>query len=134
MVPRFSAAAASMAGCAAVSSRSMTCVATLTAPRVRRSAATELSLSALRATRNNLAPRTAKRRSVASAIAEVAPRARTFVGILPDGAKLGGHSLPEGGIEGRIDVTGELLPLWIESLELMRGHPRVFGWIHAAAV
>src|SRR5580704_2969690 len=81
-----------------------------------------------------MVPRLSAAAASMSGCAAVASRARMFVGSLPDGDNLCGHSLPEGGIEGGIDIAGEFLPLRIEGLELRSGHARILRGIHTAAV
>src|SRR5690348_8237164 len=136
MPPSAARAWFSMAGWADVSSRSSTQTVAAWAPRVTRSSRTAASLPALRPTRKKLAPCSASRRSVASAMAEVAPSARMRCGsgfLAIDGPP-SGDALPEGGIEAGVDVAGEVLPLRIEGLKLLRGHAGVFGGVHAATV
>src|SRR5690242_11293096 len=70
-------------------------------------------------------------RQTAVAMAEVAPRTRMRLGRVLD---IRGDSLPEGGRESRVDKAGELLPLRIKRLELLRSHHGVFCRVHGAAV
>src|SRR3954454_1367290 len=69
-------------------------------------------------------------RQTAVAIAEVAPRTRMRLGRVLD---IRGDSLPEGGSESRVDKAGELLPLRVERLGLLRGHHGGFCRVHGAA-
>src|SRR3569833_920444 len=70
-------------------------------------------------------------RHTAAAIADVAPRTRLRLGRVLD---ICGDSLPECGAESRVDEAGELLPIRIERLELLRGHHGVFCRVHGSAV
>src|SRR5271167_1110193 len=68
------------------------------------------------------------------AMADVAPRIKTFFGGGTGGLYKRRHPLPKGGVEMRVDVTRKILPLGIKGLELRRGHPGVLGRIQPAAV
>src|SRR5277367_2037878 len=68
------------------------------------------------------------------AMAEVAPRTRTREGSCLRALATSCDPLPEGGVKCRVDVAREGLPLRIERLELLCGHARVLGGVHAASV
>src|ERR1700733_363448 len=127
------AAAASISGWAAVSSRSITQVSTANAPRVCRSWATAVRRSLFRATSMKCAFCATSRRIVATAMLEVAPNIRTPMGTSGSRLVKTGYPLPKAGAERRIDISGKLLPLRIELLEVGSAHAGIFGGIHAAA-
>src|SRR5580700_10598015 len=133
--PSVLTARSSSAECAAVSSRSATAIVTAGAPRVSKSSRTAASFCSLRATRKKLAPCSASRRSVASAIADVAPSATTRFGRFLFCASAierspSCHPLPKRRVESRIHIPRKILPLRIKRLILFRRHARVLRGVH----
>src|ERR1700742_5209398 len=108
----------------------MTQVSTASAPRVIKSWATTVSRSAFRATSMKCRLGAASRRMVAMAMLEVAPNTNTREGKRGSRSGTASYPLPEAGAEGGVDVSGPLLPLGIELLEMGRTHAGIFGGIH----
>jgi hypothetical protein len=66
------------------------------------------------------------------AMLEVAPNITTPMGTWGSRLAKTGYPLPKTGAERRIDISGKLLPLGIELLEVGGPHAGIFGRVHAA--